>query len=129
MLFLMVSCRSSVKADCQCGGNDVHYEKYVLKYEDILIAKDIVNKGGKTLKLQSWVYRASHCAKGGSELSRGQDVQTQVSDIIDAAEFARLPQPRKNSILGVVAWAQERERPSNNSNGHAAKRACIVGSF
>ena len=103
----------------------MHYEQYLLKYEDILIAKNLISKGGKTLKIQSWVYRASHCKSGGSQHSRGQDGQTKVSDLIDTAEFARLPQQRKDSLLELLAWAQKRERPSNNSDVHAAKRVCI----
>ena len=101
----------------------IEFEPSLLKFEDIALSAAILAKGGKTMKVMKWAYRATHSKRGGCELQRNKS-STELSDIMAPNTFADLPMNRKAIVQNILERVRARERKSGVSG--QTKLACGV---
>ena len=87
-----------------------------MKYEDLNLAMQTIERGGRTTKCCEFAYRAAHYKRGGCESARNDETgdlrYTQLSDLIGMEDFYLIPNWRKLLILELVQWARSHELQS-----------------
>lgn len=94
----------------------VEYTPGLLKFEDVCLNHEVLSRydrGGRTLKCQSYCFRATQCKRGGCLEQRDArpsgDRRTMVSDLMSPAWFNKLPKERQQTIRDLVHWVNRRE--------------------
>ena len=102
----------------------VQYEEGLLKFEDINVAMQLLERGSSTVKCQQWAYRAVHYRRGGCVQSRQlaeMHIGTTLESLISVGSFVAIPPWRQRLILELMQWTQMREKVSNMQL-HATER-------
>ena len=90
----------------------VQYQQDLQMYEDICLNHEVLRNGGRTLKCQSFCFRASHGRSGGCAEQRvhGRSGSgTQMNDLIALSALKKLPTKRQEAVKELLHWVQSKE--------------------
>jgi len=99
----------------------VEYQPDLQMYEDIFLTHQVLRGGGRTLKCQSFCFRATHSSRGGCSNQRQLrgEVGTQIGDLMAPAALARLAEPSQVAVRELLEWVRSKERMSQKKTGCA----------
>eukprot|EP00928_Gymnodinium_smaydae_P033333 TRINITY_DN23908_c0_g2_i1.p1 TRINITY_DN23908_c0_g2~~TRINITY_DN23908_c0_g2_i1.p1 ORF type:complete len:1102 (+),score=146.28 TRINITY_DN23908_c0_g2_i1:147-3452(+) len=97
---------------------NVQYQRDLQMYEDICLTHEVIKKGGKTLKCQTFCFRASHSRRGGCSEQRGSRgvVGTLMEDLMVPAAFNRLDRLQQDVVKELLTWVRSKERMSEQKS-------------
>ncbi|CAE8696633.1 unnamed protein product, partial [Polarella glacialis] len=84
-------------------------------YEDIYLNHEVLSLGGRTLKCQSYCFRAVQGKKGGCHEQRSEQdgfssFQTQLKHLVKPSSFKSLSQVRQQAVMELLQWVQDKEK-------------------
>eukprot|EP00929_Paragymnodinium_shiwhaense_P052342 TRINITY_DN26224_c0_g1_i3.p1 TRINITY_DN26224_c0_g1~~TRINITY_DN26224_c0_g1_i3.p1 ORF type:complete len:871 (-),score=132.13 TRINITY_DN26224_c0_g1_i3:275-2887(-) len=113
----------------------VEYLPDLKKFEDIYLNNMIQRKHGRTLKCQSFCFRAIQLKSGGCKAQRdeGKVVESdrqQWGGLIDRAKVVGLPEEQKHAVQELLQWVQLKEMhcEKRKQQGHGRSKDALQSS-